>query len=494
MRNSLRSLACILGLALFSQPLLAQEAALPPTDEAAVGLSAELGIEAGWAEDRLVDTVRGIFSWKGGPAELLVDFSMVRDGVYPSEQPFLLEHYFQINDSRVSLDFSPLSLKFGRMRNRDVIDNPYSVFLSSKAPAALSAELGLDSGPVFYSSRWIMLNARSDQLYANDTDGTKHWRDRGTNIKVFGLRLGDARLGFEESVVYLDRFFDAEYFLNPLPEYFVQLFTTSPGRPWVEQDNTNSLMGFFFDWDRDGLYLSSQFLLDDLNAKFLAPILGKFIPALYEVTNLTKIAWNLGARWDTPYGRFAFYQGGATKYTFASTYAYDSYDDLPYEYTYYPAVEYSRLGTMTALDYTDNYIGYLYGENSLSFRLDYGTTFLRGSAGEFDFSSSLEWVINGSKSPANPWHEHTDWTEIGPSIELLDEAVLEHILRLKLEAGKSFGDWRIGCSGTVGYVWNALDFVNSPAPANEPKIYTPNPLVDKAILQLSLGVTYSIGD
>jgi hypothetical protein len=51
-----------------------------------------------------------------------------------------------------------------------------------------------------------------------------------------------------------------------------------------------------------------------------------------------------------------------------------------------------------------------------------------------------------------------------------------------------------GFSGTFGWVFNAMDFVNSPAPAGEPKIYTPNPLVDKAILRLALGATYAFGD
>jgi len=488
---------CFLVVLVFSclaLALAAEESPELPADprRADASLTAALGMDLGWENDQVFDSINAALSWSGGPATLTADMSLVRDGVYPAESSYTLDHYFSVNEGSLGLDFDVVSARLGRFESRDVIDSPYSVFVSSNLPAGLGAELEFEGGGFSYLNRWTMLNARSKQVYADGLQ--RKWRDRGMNFKAYGLDIGDARFGFEDSIVYLDRFFDAEYFLNPLPMFMMELITTSAHRPWVEENNPNSLMGFFFEWERDGLYLSSQLLVDDINASFLAPLLGKWIPSLNRVDNLNKLAFSLGGRYLTPYGRFSLFFAGASKYTYEATYAYDYYSDLPYEYVLYPAVEYSKFGPLAALDYTENYLGYLYGENNLALRFDFDRTFFRGDAAEFDFLSSLEWVVNGAKSPANPWHEYEDWHDIGPATEWLDGEVLEHIVRLTVEAGKVFGGWRFGFSGTFGWVFNALDFVNSAAPADEPKIYTPNPLVDKAILQLSLGAAYLIGD
>ena len=57
----------------------------------------------------------------------------------------------------------------------------------------------------------------------------------------------------------------------------------------------------------------------------------------FDSVNLNKLAWSIGGYYDFEFGRVGFYHGGATKHTFAATYANASNPNtLPYEYSYYP--------------------------------------------------------------------------------------------------------------------------------------------------------------
>ena len=92
----------------------------------------------------------------------------------------------------------------------------------------------------------------------------------------------------------------------------------------------------------------------------------------------------------------------------------------PYQYTYYPEVEYLlEDGTPMTLEYGDNYIGYKYGENNLAFLVDYANTF-----SGVEFTAGLEYVISGSKSPANPWFEYDDVEDTSKEALLLDDPML----------------------------------------------------------------------
>ena len=231
----------------------------------------------------------------------------------------------------------------------DVVDSPYTIFINPNAFPAVHAEDAY-AGEVFsYTTRWVRLNERSAQVYNGDIDG-----DPATNT----LHFGNLTVGFEDVSLYLDRSFDAETFLSPFPMYFLEMLNTSSGRPWSELSNTNSLMGFFGEYDAGDLYLCGQVLVDDINASALAPILGWAIPSLNNIQNLSKVAWSLGGTRDTPFGHFGFYHGGALKYT------------------YFPVTEFDAGGgTYKPLDYRKNYIGYTHGENNLAFLADYTAEF-----------------------------------------------------------------------------------------------------------------------
>ena len=248
-------------------------------------------------------------------------------------------------------------------------------------------------------------------------------------------------------------------------------------------------MGFFCDYEDPDFYLQGQILVDDINAGILAPLLGWAISSLNNIENLSKVAWSLGGHYEAPFGRIGFYHGGALKYTFEATYvSADSYSTLPYEYTYYPITEYVSGSEDIPLDYTENYIGYKYGENNLAFLVDYSNRFFTGKPYVFDLYSSLEWVLNGSKSPSNPWHENDSWLEISAPFELLSDDVVEHALKIDVTLSKALKNWLFTINGTLGSVWNRLELVE--VVSGEPKIYIPQSGNNHPIASISLCAGY----
>ena len=247
-------------------------------------------------------------------------------------------------------------------------------------------------------------------------------------------------------------------------------------------------MGFFGEYEDGGLYLEAQVLVDDINASILAPVLGWAIPSLNTITNLSKVAWSLGGTFDSAVGRFGFYHGGALKYTFEATYSNVTYSDLPYEYTYYPITEFYTGSEYRPLDYTENYIGYKYGENNLAFLADYTTELFSDTPYAFGLYSSLEWVLNGSKSPSNPWHEYVNWTEIDVPSELLSDGTIEHTLQLNIILSKPFRNWLFTLDGTLGYVWNRLELTE--LVPGEPKIYVPTAGNDHPVASFTFRADY----
>ena len=137
----------------------------------------------------------------------------------------------------------------------------------------------------------------------------------------------------------------------------------------------------------------------------------------------------------------------------------------------------------------ENYIGYLNGENNLSFKAEYSRV-LYG----FALQAGLEFQLSGSKSPANPWHELWSWEEAGQGTKFLDDPVLEKRLTCSLSVKKPVGNWTFALDGMLGYAWNALELTNTtianPSAGNDIWIWKPSPS-NKLIARLGLGVGYS---
>ncbi|MBN1647460.1 MAG: hypothetical protein JW874_05455 [Spirochaetales bacterium] len=394
----------------------------------------------------------------------------------PAEARWSGDFYMLPGENYLSIDYSPFSFQIGRLDAQSNLDTPYSLYLTSQDITSLGANFTINYGPLFYNSRWIQLNYNSENTYPsgyNDDpaydDNPVTWRDKGANHKTWGLKLGHFRFGMQDSNVYLDRSFDLEYFLSPLPQFLMQVYRMNTGQPNTEQNNDNSVMGGFIEYAPRDWYAYGQFLIDDIN-------LSCILPDDKDVENLTKMAWSAGVSWNSPMGEWSFYHAGATKYTFEATYANyhgeTSYSNIPYEYTYYPATEFPLNDEdMQTLWYYDNYLGYKYGENNLAFLLSYENSFLKKSKWEFNIHADLEWVLNGSKSPANPWHEYDSWTEIEPHVELLTDDSIENILRLSVKAKKRVWRFDMILDLMFGHVWNGL-VLDEIAP-DEPQRFVP---------------------
>ena len=269
--------------------------------------------------------------------------------------------------------------------------------------------------------------------------------------------------------------FDEEYFLIPLPHIFTQMFTKGTGKPWSESGNDNSIMGLFVEWRRPEHYLYAQWLVDDISLDFLIDLLGlrdefgnRQIPS--------KLAWSLGGYYDFPWGRVGLYHAGATKYTFEPTNA-----SYPYGYTYQPAVTYQlEDGTPMPLYPWDNTVGYLYGENNLAFRVEYGHTL-----GPWVLGGALEYVVSGSKSPGNPWHEYTTYIEAGRKTLLLDDPVLEHVLSVDADVSWTWKWLTLKSRVRLGSVWTQLALES--ATDGGAAIFRPQPGVNSFLYSWTIG-------
>jgi hypothetical protein len=239
------------------------------------------------------------------------------------------------------------------------------------------------------------------------------------------------------------------------------MVTKRDSTPWQEDANDNSVMGLFAEWRPPWGYLYAQWLVDDISLNFLIPWFLR--DTFGEPTVANKWAWSVGGYWDLPFGRLGFYHAGAMKFTFEAT-----EDGKPYGYTYYPAVEYSLDDAPdfeAVLDPQDNYLGYKYGENNLAFRLEL-SRLPRPLLGA-DFKAALEYVLSGSKSPANPWHDEPDPNQT----RMFDDPVLEHTVLGELAASWPWRGWTFYTRLRLGGVFNRLAL--EPGEAGTAQIYRP---------------------
>lgn len=386
---------------------------------------------------------------------------------------------FIFGEAGIRYQSGPLSLGAGRMALTDIVDSPYSLFASSLDTVALGASMTYEDDTFFYTNNWVALNY--------DLVDTAI-PDRSAVIKSYGLKVGQFRLAFQDAAIMTSSLdgsdnargplFDPEYFLLPLPSILIQYLGISQAAPWQKTRslNDNSIMGFMADWHEGAWYAVAQLLVDDINMnRFIEPE-GTFNP--------DKLAWQLGSTWDSPWGELGLYHAGATKYTFQPYGGTGS--NTQYGYTYYPFTSYLVDGAPLALEPEANYLGYLHGENNLAFMATWSDE-LYGAA----LATALEFTMSGAKSPANPWHEFSDFQEGGQGTKLLDDAVLEKKAVLTASAAYPFGDWELGLDLVLGYVWNRLKLGAAPSADawNDIPFYAPSD-EDALIVSVTLGGRY----
>ncbi|NUU96298.1 hypothetical protein XO10_08515 [Marinitoga sp. 1135] len=324
--------------------------------------------------------------------EAIIDFPVRKDGkyVFTDHSSFILNHYFLIQQGYLKVYFNKdFYLRVGQSQLKDTIDSKYALFINQNIYKT-NIELSFENDNAFYRAFWVPLNEYSKYGYP----------DRGMNFKTFGIKFGNFKIGYEDSVIYTDRTVDIYYLFSPFPVPIIQAYKNSMIAPWGEYVNDNSIVGLFIEYDNQKYKYFLQVLADDLNMN------RYFDPDSYQ--NPDKVAWSTGLNIRTNSGKFGIYNAGATKYTYERL-------PKPYEYTQYPASVYPG----GIIDYKDNYIGYLYGEDSLSTLLEYENTF-----DKLWLKASGEYVISGSKSPHDPWHEESNYI---PGTHFLEEKVKEYM-------------------------------------------------------------------
>lgn len=368
------------------------------------------------------------------------------DKYYFYESDYYWDHYFLIENSYITLrnDDQTLELSGGIKQLKDEVNSPYSLFFSSNNIPLVNLDVGYEDEHFFFETMWVQLVSENNRNFATP---------KAMNYKTYGLKFGNFRVGYQDVLVY-NRTFDLFYFLNPMPAYFAQeIRAVGNGMPWSEEINDNSIMGFFFDYKDSNYYIYSQLLVDDFNAnRFFNPE-GTQTP--------DKVAFSSGLNLASSLGTLGVYGAFATQYTFQP-------GGGP-GYTIYPESIYYYEGEKRIIDYTDNYIGYKYGENTVSFLVDYDYTYNNW----FNLYSSFETVFSGSKSP-------TEKTVPDEGTYLLDDPLLEKRYVYTIATNFYFNNLEFNLSADMGVIQNKLEF-NEVADAFEPSTE------DENILKLNFG-------
>lgn len=393
---------------------------------------------------------------------------VLNDGLYSQQEPIPGGYRIQLNNGDVALKLKPFEIKGGLYTHADEVKSPYSLFFNPNGFSTTGLNLEFAQGIFFYKSEWLELNHLSANGYP----------DRGMNYKVYGVKIGRLRVGFQDVVLYLDRSFSADFFLNPIPMYLTQLVSVQgAGNPWLQQSNDNTLMGFFGDYSTPRWYSYAQVLIDDLS-------LTVFTPWIHQYVHPWKLAWSLGGTYDFPFGTVGFYQAGATKYTFEPTYQTGVTNTYPYQYTFYPSDQQPSppSGTGLPIPYDNNYIGYQYGENNLAFMATY-----KKSIQNYLVGGDMEYTISGSKSPNNPWGNLTTYP--ATYFAMFDHSPLEQRLLLAGYAQRPFGGLTVSVGVTLGYVWHELQL--AAATDGGPAIFEPSN-TNRFLYQFDFGVSYKL--
>ncbi len=441
-------------------------------------------------QDQAAFSPAGRFSFSSSSPyfDVMASLSLDRDGKYGAALADipggnLYGFYALLDEGGVRARLVGAQVELGRFRFQDEVDSPYSLFVNSNGISGPGMAISYAAGSFFYNSRWIGLN--HDSMAGISEAWPSGFPERGATIKSFGLEIGEMRFGFQDAIVYAGRWFDFEYFLSPLPMYATQYVRGTGGAPWAASYDDNTIMGFFWTWNRPGAFSClAQVLVDDIG---FGGILDGW------PLNPWQLAAGLGGRMETQAGSFGLYAAMATKYCFEPSSANSSTD--AYGYTWYPDTRFTSYwqdiaSTVTSpISVEDNEIGYKYGENNLAIQVDW-----KGKLGPVDATALLEFRLSGSNSPANPGHD--DASILSEGTKWLDDAVLEKRIVLALAVSKAFGPLRIYGNVLGGYALDALTLraaEGTSTGANSAWIYSPAAGTDKALFSISVGGRYATG-
>jgi hypothetical protein len=358
------------------------------------------------------------------------------EGKYPGR---FMEQYgdFAVDIREAGLQWTqgPLSLRLGKLENRDAIESPYSLFVSAANHRTMLAEIAYDDGIFFYVDRWLGLNRNlASGLYSSSLpSGGYSDRDRGAVLKFYGFRLGGLRLGFQDAAVFTGDYFDIDFFANPAPSFFVQYVATAAGQAGTRTGNQNAILGFFADYEAETWSAYGQVLVDDLNA-------NRFLKGDPDY-NPDKIALAIGGRIRTSAGILGLHAAGASRYTFSSI------GSEYYSYTYYPGSAITSAGNLFGIPLVEEMIGFSKGENSLALLGSW-----QGKVAGYGLEARLEFSLSGEKSPNNPWHDG----ETSGATRWLDDPLIEKAITLGINGERHFQRIFLSAGAKLGWVQNEL--------------------------------------
>jgi hypothetical protein len=121
-------------------------------------------------EPTIYDNLQTSLSYRYAFFYTVADFSLRNDKRYSPSEKYWLGHYFYLNEGGMELTFDLVSLKLGRFLQRDIVDSPYSLMISSQDEnrefwrpglPALQADFVFQTGAFTFESRWFKLNWNS---------------------------------------------------------------------------------------------------------------------------------------------------------------------------------------------------------------------------------------------------------------------------------------------------------------------------------------------
>ena len=275
-------------------------------------------------QPRVYDNLHSALRYDYRFAHVVADLSLLNDQKYSPYEVYTLGRYFFVNAGGMVLDFGVLQVSGGRLPHRDLVDSPYSLFISSRTHPAILADITFRGGPFTYETRWVRLNTHSSAGYP----------DRGANYKVFAVQLGDWRFGLQDSGGVRGPGVRRRVLLQPHSPHRHADGQQRLGKPWAENGNDNSIMGLFVERQRPESYLYAQWLVDDINLDFLIPdfLRDEFrVPQIPQQDGLV----DRGALGPVRSASWA-----STTPAPRSSPSQALEPDNPYSYTYYPDVEY----------------------------------------------------------------------------------------------------------------------------------------------------------
>jgi len=438
-----------------------------------------------------------------------------------------LGNYLLVDQGDVVVKGMGMALQAGRFRPEDEIDSPYSLVLNGTGKilggnswdadtstlvntnilSSNGMKFSYQLGPFTYSSEWISLNDQSNfgsvaatppawQYTWNGTNWVQNgtgFPDRGTDIHNFIYHSGPWRVGIQDQSIYSGRNFDSEYFFSPMPQYFTEYLRSIGGRPWTAGNELDKyMMGFFADWKQDGRDAYVQFQMADFNLHFL--------DASVFPNNPAKFAWSAGGHVTNDWGRWGFFHAGATKYMYEAMPATPGSEAVrDVGNSYYPDMVYNLNGTFVPVDLQTSQVGYSNGENNLAFLVTWDRNF---SQDRLHLGSSLEFILAGSNSSANPWQGDTSTPSSDLGTQLLNDPVLQKTLQTEFRADYALDNWTFSAHLTLGVAFNVLQLqtpanYNNGTPTNGISVL--NSLIDvwvpsdqnQGIMNFVLAVKYS---